>query len=125
MTGRDSSRVVITGMGCVTPLGHDAETVWRNILAGRSGVGPITHFDATDYCCRIAAEVRGFDAERFIERKEARKMDRFSHFAIAATGEALEDAGYEIEKKAEPGEGPAHFVVKDPDGNVLLVDQHK
>jgi 3-oxoacyl-[acyl-carrier-protein] synthase II len=85
-------RVVITGIGVISPLGLDAPSTWRALLAGQSGVGPITRFDATDYPCRIAAEVRGFDPEDHLERKEARKMDTFSHYAIAASREAIDDA---------------------------------
>jgi 3-oxoacyl-[acyl-carrier-protein] synthase II len=90
-------RVVITGIGLVTPLGLDTASSWEAILAGKSGVGPITKFDATDFSSRIAAEVRGFNAEDHLERKELRKMDTFSHYAIAATREALTDAGVEID----------------------------
>ncbi len=85
-------RVVITGIGLVTPLGLDTESSWAAALAGKSGVGPITKFDATDYPCRIAAEVRGFDAHDHLDRKDVRKMDTFSHYAIAASREALRDA---------------------------------
>ena len=71
------ARVVITGIGMLTPLGLDARTTWRALLAGRSGIGPITKFDASAYSSRIAGEVRGFDPEAFLEKKEARKMDTF------------------------------------------------
>jgi len=89
-------RVVITGIGLVTPLGLDAPTSWQALLAGKSGVGPITRFDPEGLSCRIAGEVRAFDPLQFLERKEARKMDTFCHYAIAATGEALDDAALEI-----------------------------
>ncbi|HKQ63296.1 MAG TPA: beta-ketoacyl-ACP synthase II [Candidatus Polarisedimenticolaceae bacterium] len=90
-------RVVITGIGLITPLGLDRASTWEALLAGRSGIGPITRFDAAEYACRIAGEVRGFDAERWLERKEARRMDAFTHYAIAATQEALEDGGFRID----------------------------
>lgn len=90
-------RVVITGIGLLTPLGLDRQRSWQGLLEGRSGVGPITRFDAGDYACRIAGEVRGFEVEQHLDRKSARKMDAFSHFAIAATAEALEDAGLTID----------------------------
>ncbi|MCP3979956.1 MAG: beta-ketoacyl-ACP synthase II [bacterium] len=89
-------RVVITGIGLVSPLGLDVPATWDALLSGRSGIGPITRFDATSFASRIAGEVRDFDVQRFLDRKESRKMDAFSHYAIAATQEALEDAGYRI-----------------------------
>jgi 3-oxoacyl-[acyl-carrier-protein] synthase II len=89
-------RVVITGIGLISPLGLDAPSTWDALLAGRSGVGPITRFDASAFPTRIAAEVRGFDPERYLERKDVRKLDTFSHYAIAATDEALRDSGFEI-----------------------------
>ncbi len=90
-------RVVITGIGVVSPLGNDAATTWEALVAGRSGVGPITKFDARSFTSRIAAEVRGFDPESVLDRKEARKMDTFIHYAVAAAAEALSDAGLRIE----------------------------
>jgi 3-oxoacyl-[acyl-carrier-protein] synthase II len=90
-------RVVITGIGLITPLGLNTSTTWEALLAGRSGVGPITKFDAEGYACRIAAEVRGFEAQDHLPAKEVRKMDTFSHYAIAATREALDDAGVSID----------------------------
>lgn len=90
-------RVVITGIGVVSPLGLDAPSTWAGLLAGRSGVGPITKFDASEFPTRIAAELHGFDAEDHLERKEARRMDSFSHYAIAAAREALDDAGETID----------------------------
>ncbi len=86
------ARVVITGMGAITPLGNDVETFWQNVVAGRSGVGPITLFDASALKTRIAAEVRDFDPEAWFGRKEARRMDRYAQFALAATQQALQDA---------------------------------
>lgn len=86
-------RVAVTGLGAVSPLGNDLHTTWAGVTAGRSGVGPITQFDATDYSCRIAAEVRGFEPERYVPAKEVKRYDRFSLLAMAATKEAWEDAG--------------------------------
>jgi 3-oxoacyl-[acyl-carrier-protein] synthase II len=88
-------RVVITGLGCVSPVGHSAEESWQAVLAGRSGVGPLTLFDSEGLPVRIAAEVKGFDPLRYMDRKEARKMDRFSQFAVAAAQEAVENAALE------------------------------
>lgn len=89
-------RVVITGLGCITPLGNDVPTFWNNIRAGKSGVGYITHFDTTDFKCKIAAEVKDFDGAALFGRREARRMDRFAQFAVAASMQAVEDAGLEI-----------------------------
>lgn len=86
------ARVVVTGMGAITPLGNDVETFWQNVVAGRSGVGPITLFDASALKTRIAAEVKGFDPEAWFGRKEARRLDRYAQFALAATQQALQDA---------------------------------
>ncbi|WP_294173282.1 beta-ketoacyl-ACP synthase II [uncultured Sphingomonas sp.] len=92
-------RVVVTGLGLVTPLGADVETTWKNILAGRSGAGPITRFDASPYKCRIACEVKpadheyGFDAGKRVDHKVQRQVDPFIVFGIDAAGQAIEDAG--------------------------------
>jgi 3-oxoacyl-[acyl-carrier-protein] synthase II len=92
-------RVVVTGLGLVTPLGADVETVWANILASRSGAGPITRFDAADHACRIACEVKpkdheyGFDAYKRVDHKVQRQVDPFIVFGIDAAGQAIEDAG--------------------------------
>jgi 3-oxoacyl-[acyl-carrier-protein] synthase II len=89
-------RVVVTGMGMVTPLGMGAEVSWQALCRGRSGVGPVTHFDASPFRTRIAAEVKGFNPLDFIDRKLARRGDRFIHFALAAARMALEDSGLKI-----------------------------
>jgi 3-oxoacyl-[acyl-carrier-protein] synthase II len=86
-------RVVITGLGCVSPVGNDVPTAWKSICAGRSGVGPITAFDASAFKTRIAAEVKGFDSAAVLGRKEARRMDRYTQFALIAAFEALRGAG--------------------------------
>jgi len=84
--------VVVTGLGAVTPLGNTREDFWRRLVAGESGVGPITAFDASDFATRFAAEVKGFDADTLIGKREARRMDRFSQYALVAAREAIEDA---------------------------------
>jgi 3-oxoacyl-[acyl-carrier-protein] synthase II len=89
-----SRRVVVTGVGAVTPLGLDAESCWQAALAGRSGVGRITRFDPTEYPTHIAAEVHGFEPERFIEKKRVREMDRFIQLAVAAAQMAVDAAGF-------------------------------
>jgi len=85
-------RVVITGMGVISPLGHTVNEYWQNLLAGQSGVGAITRFDATQFDTQIAAEVKNFNAEDYIDKKEARRMDAFTHYALAAAKLAMEDS---------------------------------
>ncbi len=87
-----NTRIVVTGMGCISPLGQDVATTWESIVAGKSGAGPITHFDASAHATRIAAEVKGFDPSAHFGRKEARRMDRYTQFAVASTQAALADA---------------------------------
>lgn len=92
-----TKRVVVTGMGMVTPVGNNVETSWENLLAGKSGIERITLFDPTGFDTQIAAEVKNFKPEDFgIDRKEARRMDRYAHFALAATGEALQQSNFKI-----------------------------
>jgi 3-oxoacyl-[acyl-carrier-protein] synthase II len=88
----DSERVVITGLGAITSLGLTVDTLWENIIAGKSGIVPITSFDVSAYESRIAAEIRDFNPADYMERKEARHMDRFCQFAVAASRQAAEDA---------------------------------
>ena len=92
----EQRRVVITGMGPITPIGTRTDNYWRALVDGVSGAGPITRFDASEYSTRIAAEVKDFDPQQYVERKEARRMDRFVQFAIAASKLAVEDSGLEI-----------------------------
>jgi 3-oxoacyl-[acyl-carrier-protein] synthase II len=89
-------RVVVTGIGLLSGVGNTAKESWENLLAGKSGVGRITAFDASQYACQIAAEVRNFDPLQFIEKKEVKKMGRFIHFAIAASDEAVRMSGLKI-----------------------------
>jgi 3-oxoacyl-[acyl-carrier-protein] synthase II len=98
VNGNERRRVVVTGIGMVTPLGLDREASWEGIAAGRSGAGPVTLFDVTDVPVKIACEVKGFDPEIALDRKTARRTDRFAHFAVAAAREAVADAELEIEK---------------------------
>jgi 3-oxoacyl-[acyl-carrier-protein] synthase II len=86
-------RVVVTGLGCVSPVGNTVAEAWSNLLAGQSGIGLITKFDASAFGCKIAAEVRNFDVEPYISLKEARAMDTFVHYGIAAAMQAITDAG--------------------------------
>jgi 3-oxoacyl-[acyl-carrier-protein] synthase II len=94
-------RVVITGLGAVSPLGTDAQTSWERLIAGESGAGPITHFDHAAYKVHFACEVKDFDPTNWIDRKDARRMDRFAHLAIAAASQARDDAGLDIHAEAD------------------------
>jgi 3-oxoacyl-[acyl-carrier-protein] synthase II len=89
-------RVVVTGLGCISPVGNTVADAWSNLLAGQSGIGQITRFDASAMSCRIAGEVKNFDLESYISAKEARTMDRFIHYGIAAATQAIQDAGLPI-----------------------------
>ncbi|MDX9714283.1 MAG: beta-ketoacyl-ACP synthase II [Dissulfurispiraceae bacterium] len=89
-------RVVITGLGLVTPLGIGTDASWKAALEGRSGIGPITHFDASESSVRIAGEVKSFDASKYVELKEIKKMDRFIHLAMAAAAMAMDDSGLTV-----------------------------
>jgi len=88
-------RVVITGLGIVSPVGNDIKSAWGNILAGKSGIGPITNFDAADFPVRFCGEVRDFDVTEYITAKDARRMGEFIHYGIAAASQAINDAGLE------------------------------
>ena len=92
-------RVVITGIGMISPLGIGNEPTWQGLLEGRSGIGPITKFDATAFACKIAGEVRGFDPEKWIEKKEVKKSDTFIHYAVAAAQMAVDDSGLDTTKE--------------------------
>jgi beta-ketoacyl-acyl-carrier-protein synthase II len=93
----EGKRVVVTGIGVISPVGLDVPTMWQNLTCGHSGIGPITLFDTRDYEVRIAGEVRGFDSLNYMSPKEARRVDRFTHFAIAALQEALDQSRFMIE----------------------------
>ena len=95
-------RVVVTGLGAVTPLGNTVEETWEGIKAGRSGLGNITLFDTTNSNVKVAAEVKNWDTSEFVDKKEARKMARFTQFAVVAAGQALRDAGLLEEGALEP-----------------------
>ena len=89
-------RVVVTGLGAITPLGNTVESFWKNILAGKSGVGPITKFDTSKFKTHFAAEVKDFNPESFLDKKEARKYDTFTQYALASTDQAIIDAGLDF-----------------------------
>ncbi|MBM3321469.1 MAG: beta-ketoacyl-ACP synthase II [Candidatus Eisenbacteria bacterium] len=89
----NEARVVVTGLGAVSPVGNDATTMWEALVAGKNGVGPITRFDASGFDVRFAAEVKDFDGTKYVPPKELRRMDRYTQFAIAAADQAVQDAG--------------------------------
>src|SRR5574337_747716 len=89
-------RVVVTGVGLICAVGNASEEVWKNLLAGHSGIARVTHFDASQFACQIAGEVKNFDPLKFIEKKELKKMGRFIHFAMAAADEALRASGLQV-----------------------------
>lgn len=94
-----SRRVVVTGMGAITPIGLSVEEFWSSVKQGKTGFGTITKFDASEYKCHLAAEVKGFEGKNFMDFKAAKRMELFSQYAVAATKEALEDAGIDMEKE--------------------------
>lgn len=106
-------RVVVTGLGCIGPCGNDVPTMWQAMLDGRSGIGPITRFDASAYATRIAGEVRDFDVASELGPRVARRSGRFMHYAMAAADEAMRDAGFDVDGQLEGN--PSHW----PDGDRL------
>jgi 3-oxoacyl-[acyl-carrier-protein] synthase II len=96
MVSVELKRVVVTGLGAITPLGNTVKEYWQGLLEGRSGIGPITLFDASRHACKIAGEVKGFDPCEYLDRKEAKRMDRFAQFGVCASKQAIADARFEI-----------------------------
>ena len=92
-------RVVVTGLGAVTPVGNTPEETWANLLAGKSGAAPITHFDATNFKSKFACEVKNLNVTDYIDRKEARKMDRYTQLAIIAAMQGIKDSALDLEKE--------------------------
>ena len=92
-------RVVITGLGAITPIGHSVEEFWNNVKKGETGFAPITHFDASEYKCHLAAEVKEFDPKEYMDFKTAKRMELFSQYAVIATKEAMADAGLNMEEE--------------------------
>lgn len=116
------NRVVVTGVGAVTPIGNDAKTFWDGLLAGKSGIGMITAFDTTDYPAKIAAEVKDFNPEDYMDRKEVKRTDRFVQFALAAAQMAVKDAGLDINQ--ENAERVGVYIGSGIGGLSTLEDQH-
>ena len=96
MTNIEQKRVVVTGLGAITPIGNTLAEYWEGLLSGRNGIGPITLFDPTRHDCRIAGEVKGFSPHDYMDRKEAKRMDRFAQFAVSASKQAIADAQFVI-----------------------------
>ena len=119
-------RVVITGMGALTPLGETVDEYWNNLVQGKSGVGPMTLYDSSEYPCRIAGEVESFDPGQYINPKEGRRMARFSQLAVAAAGLAIEDAGLDLSKEAPErlgvviGNGVGGFPTTEDNARILV-----
>ncbi len=116
-------RVVVTGLGAVSPIGNDVKTLWDNALKGVSGVGPVTRFDASDFGCKIAAEVKDFDVSAYMPVKEARRFDRFIHFGIAAAFQAIRDSGLDSSRENLRRIGCA--VGSGIGGIPMITDNHK
>lgn len=98
MTNRQNKRVVITGLGAITPIGNNLTEYWAGLLQGRSGVGSVTLFDASKHACQIAAEVKDFDPHQYLDKKDAKRMDRFAQFGVCASKQAIADSGLVIDE---------------------------
>ena len=94
-----SNRVVITGVGAITPIGTGKDEFWKGLLEGRNGIEKISRFDASDFTAQIAGEVKDFDPTQYIDKKESKRMDRYTQFAVAAADLAIKDAGLDLEKE--------------------------
>jgi 3-oxoacyl-[acyl-carrier-protein] synthase II len=119
----DKTRVVITGLGAVTPVGNTAEEFWVSLTQGKSGIGPITRFDSTDFPTRIAGEVKGFDALKYVDKKDDRKLDLYLKYALACAVMAVEDAG--LDPAREDGDRFGVLVGSGIGGISTLLDSHK
>src|SRR5687768_7693838 len=117
-------RVVITGLGCVTPLGNDVRSTWEGLIHGKSGIGPITKFDAAKFDTKIAGEVKGFEPEKYIEKKEVKKMDLFIQYTIAAAQQCVEDAGLKVPFEGLEAERVATIIGAGLGGLPAIEEQH-
>ena len=116
-------RVVITGMGAITPLGNSVKEFWKNAIAGKSSAGPITKFDASKFKTQFACEVKGFNAENYFERKDIRKYDPFSQYAVAAAEEAVNDAGLDFSKLSEEERSEIGVIWASGNGGVVTFEE--
>ncbi|MHB2034991.1 MAG: beta-ketoacyl synthase N-terminal-like domain-containing protein, partial [Gemmatimonadaceae bacterium] len=117
-------RVVVTGVGAITPVGNDVAATWRGLLDGVSGAAPITKFDASAFPARFACEVKGFDPLQYMDRKEAKRSDPFAQYAIAASTQALADAGFADELSGELSERTGVIVGSGIGGLRTFEEQH-
>ena len=101
----DHQRIVITGMGAITPLGLDVDSTWQRLIQGESGIKPITHFEASEYRAQIAGTVEGFDISQYMSAKDARRYDTFVQYGVAAAAQALQQAGFISDLQASPVTG--------------------
>ena len=92
-------RVVVTGLGAITPIGNNVEEFWQGIHEEKTGFAPISYFNTAEYRCKLAAEVKNFDPTQYMDKKAARRMEQFCQFAVAAAGEAIRDAGLDMEQE--------------------------
>ena len=115
--------MVVTGVGLVSPVGVGTQANWEALLAGRSGIGPITRFDASQHACRIAGEVRGFDPLQFIDKKDVKKMDVFIQYAMAASQFAMDDASFTVTSQMAPRVGV--FIASGIGGFTTIEREHK
>ena len=118
-----TNRVVITGIGAITPIGTGKDAFWDGLMAGKNGIGKITRFDAAEYAAQIAGEVKDFDPTDYIDKKESKRMDRYTQFAIAASKMAFEDAKIDLE--AENRERIGTFVGTGIGGIETMHEQYK
>ena len=93
------TRVVVTGMGAITPIGNDVQSFWNGLKNKQIRIGPITYFDTTDYKCKLAAQVKDFNAKDYMDPKATRRMEQFSQYAVAAAKQALDQAGIDMTKE--------------------------
>ena len=115
-------RVVITGMGVITSLGLDCNTLWNSLKNGKSGIGTITKFDVSEFSTKVAAEINNFEPTNYIDRKEAKRMDTYTQYAIAAAMEAMERSGLDLDKIDRNRMG---VIIGSGIGGINMIDQHK
>lgn len=104
----NKTRVVVTGLGAITPIGNDVASFWQGLKDKKVGIAPITYFDTTDYKAKLAGEVKDFDPKKYMDPKAARRMEPFSQYAVAAAGEAIAQAGLDMEKRGSVPRGNQH-----------------